>query len=99
MSSTRASEQAAARGTKAVLQGRGGAGARPVSLGFSQEPSEAQAAARGFPAVGLLSVLSCPRGLGIYPGHTCVASGRFLGPLAWLRRKPHVSQVGGDRKA
>ena len=44
----------------------------PVSLGFSWEPSEAMAAARGFPAVGLLSVLSCPRGLGIFPGpHLC----------------------------
>lgn len=60
-------EQTAAGGTEAVPEGRGGARAPelpvPVSLGFSREPSESEAATREFPGIGLLSVPSCPRGL------------------------------------
>ena len=39
-----------------------------------------------------------PEGLVFSWTHTCLASGLFLGPLAWLRRKAQVSRVGGDGK-
>ena len=39
-----------------------------------------------------------PEGL-VFPWtHTCLASGRFLGPQAWLRKKVQVSRVLGDGK-